>query len=572
MDDATIRNRLVQAAIAAIGASALTATLLLLFQEDVKPPAGLKASNAAGASTAGGQTKDVPKVGKGEDLMADYIGELNKMAAKAKASKHKVGYLDQFGQKIYIVAYPEHVRLLLSRITAHALWGGIKPASEAFFGKSVLFVLEGEEWKRLRGIMRAAISSQRIQLMEADVTSCAVDLCNRLERFAETGTVVDVNAAFAAFHLASVGKSTFNYNLDVLSTFPKLNDISTSFEYLLAELPRRSFHPDPKVSADYVSPNEDNLKWQKASRTVRNVVVKAIAKRLDDEASGNWRPRGDLLDTMITQYRATQAGSASDTDKARTANIMADVIGDNLVEMFFAGYNTSTVAMGTALFYMAQDPALMERVLDEVDSVIPVDIAAGQGLNAKQFPLLSRVFQEALRIVPPAPLVARLCTEDVDLGNGLTIPNGSNLWFPAYFMHKDKATWGPDADQFVPDRFLKPVAPGAFIPFSAGSRDCIGKHFAELESVVCLAVLLKSFTFSVAPGYQFMPLFTGFGFRPFDIADKTVSMKLIPRRRQESSVVMSDWSASKMSRRNSHSLLKGLDMDGSDLPKPPKFD
>ena len=65
--------------------------------------------------------------------------------------------------------------------------------------------------------------------------------------------------------------------------------------------------------------------------------------------------------------------------------------------------------------------------------------------------------------------------------------------------------WGPDADQFVPDRFgpLDGPIPNEnntgfkYIPFGAGPRKCIGDQFAMLEAVVALAVLFKRYEFDV---------------------------------------------------------------------------
>jgi cytochrome P450 len=273
---------------------------------------------------------------------------------------------------------------------------------------------------------------------------------------------------------------------------------------------------------------------------------------------------------MISSYRAAANDSNNvPTDPKRAAEIMMDAIGDNLVEIFFAGFNTSVVGMCVSLYYLAQDRQLMREAQMEVDSVIPDDVDFATTLSSKQFPFLCRVFQEALRVVPPAPLVVRQTTDELSLDE-VKIPAGTVTWFPAAFLHKDPQSWGSTVDQFDPSRWEKPTIPGSYIPFSGGPRECIGKHFAELESVVGLAVLLRTFDFDIDPDYKFMPFFSGFGYRTANAADMKVCMNLIPKRRTDVSAFMHDWTPVRIPRRNSNPLFAGCDDD--ELPRPPKFD
>jgi cytochrome P450 len=63
-------------------------------------------------------------------------------------------------------------------------------------------------------------------------------------------------------------------------------------------------------------------------------------------------------------------------------------------------------------------------------------------------------------------------------------------------MHHD-ARWFEEPERFRPERFLPDAEaarrPNTFIPFGAGSRACVGRHFAMLEAELCLAALLRQF-------------------------------------------------------------------------------
>ena len=77
---------------------------------------------------------------------------------------------------------------------------------------------------------------------------------------------------------------------------------------------------------------------------------------------------------------------------------------------------------------------------------------------------------------------------------GVRIPKGVQVMISPYVLHKD-ARWFPDPDRFDPERFTpdneKKIPRGAYVPFSGGSRVCMGKSFAMMEAKVILATMLQ---------------------------------------------------------------------------------
>mmetsp|Transcript_2024 Transcript_2024/g.2922 ORF Transcript_2024/g.2922 Transcript_2024/m.2922 type:complete len:532 (-) Transcript_2024:1263-2858(-) len=518
----------------AAGAGAVYLVYRFLYgkKEDLKEDTALDVKVSPEPETENAMEKlGIPKVGSGMDLNPDYCGALKRFSEKIDALGTGIGYIDMYGFPTLIATKPEYVRKLLAHNVQHALWAGLTEASKSFFGKKVLFVVEGDEWRELRNTMKSALSKQNVAQMTEDV----VNIANAFSRSLHRGKEVDMALLAGSYHLSAIGKSAFDFDLNCLGA-AKLgpNEISMSFEFFISELPRRSLAPDQSVLGNYEVDNEDNRKWKTAADTVRNSIEKVVSKRLRDHLNGV-PVRRDLLDSMIEAYDEQLGRKASEEE-------LMEGLTDNLVEILFAGYNTNVGTISNALYYLAKNPEYMRMAQKEIDSLIPDEVIDESDLGSKirfdvnKLTTLKNVYYETLRVAPPAPLVARLLGKDVQLSPDLTLPKNLPVWFPCEYLQNKNEHWPVfDASNFNPNRWKSknPFTPGAYFPFSSGPRDCIGKNFALLEAIACLALLLKRFDFAVGDNYELRPLFNGFGYRPCDGNTMKVGMRLVPTQRRD---------------------------------------
>ena len=164
---------------------------------------------------------------------------------------------------------------------------------------------------------------------------------------------------------------------------------------------------------------------------------------------------------------------------------------DEIITLLLAGHETTANALTWTWVLLAQHPEIAERVVAECDAFDPIDAA----LKRDGLPFTTAVLNEAMRLYPPVFSVARSTLEPLELG-GVALPAGATVMLPIDALHHSPRYW-TDPERFDPDRFLPDAVAErdryAYLPFGGGPRSCIGEHFAILEAVLALAVLLRRF-------------------------------------------------------------------------------
>lgn len=120
---------------------------------------------------------------------------------------------------------------------------------------------------------------------------------------------------------------------------------------------------------------------------------------------------------------------------------------------------------------------------------------------------LRRIIDETLRLWPVTPGYSRQARHDTTIGNGkYHFRTGDFVIIFLLAAHRDTATWGADADEFNPDRFLpenlRKLPPHTYKPFGTGPRSCIGRQFAFHEILLTLAAILHHFDLEPHPEYE----------------------------------------------------------------------
>jgi len=123
------------------------------------------------------------------------------------------------------------------------------------------------------------------------------------------------------------------------------------------------------------------------------------------------------------------------------------------------------------------------------------------------FKYITNVLKETLRLYPPAANLTRIAPDNIIL-DGKFIAKDTPILSSIYSNQRDPRYW-KDPEHFIPERFEETTDAekhGAiYIPFSLGSRDCIGRNFFWIEAKILIAIILQKYTFRLSPGQNIIP-------------------------------------------------------------------
>lgn len=199
-----------------------------------------------------------------------------------------------------------------------------------------------------------------------------------------------------------------------------------------------------------------------------------------------------FLDLLLDKLNSSGAQTLTDEE-----------IREEVDTFMFEGHDTTAMALSWALFLLGHHLDIQRRLQEEVDQYFDNNSTASgrdeqvQLDDIKKLKYLDCVVKEALRLCPSVPFIGRQTTKDMDI-QGYDVPAGSVIFVLIYQLHRNKEIF-PEPERFNPDRFLDVHTnrrhPFAYVPFSAGPRNCIGQKFAKAEMKTILLHLMRNFTF-----------------------------------------------------------------------------
>lgn len=182
-----------------------------------------------------------------------------------------------------------------------------------------------------------------------------------------------------------------------------------------------------------------------------------------------------------------------------------DDLRHEIATLLLSGHETTADALGWLWYLLDQHPRARERLEAELAEVLgdrPVTPA-----DLPRLRYAEALVKEALRLFPPAWSTSRVATCATTLG-GYPVPAGTLVGLSAWVTQRD-ARWFAGPLEFRPERWLdgslQGMPRGAYFPFGAGARVCIGAGLAQMELLLILATLARRVRLTLAPGQRVAP-------------------------------------------------------------------
>lgn len=394
------------------------------------------------------------------------------------------------------------------------------------FGSGI-FTQDGLEWKHSRAMLRPQFTKEQISRLE-HILQYTGDLVNSIDR--QHGNVELV----LLFHMLTMDTATeflFGQSAESL----KLSNVKGSTDdgsnlgsYVTNKDGKRIYASDFVESYDYLNDycikriclNRLNFvqkfsqpEYKDHLNLVRGFIDFYVHEAL--EATAKYTIKGKDAEAELD---ARDDDEDDDDDYVFIYELAKEtrdplVIRDQCSNILIAGRDTTASTLCFAFYYFALYPETWKKCREEVLSLFSPEDDDEQITyeSLRKLKYLQRFIKEVLRLHPVLPTNTRWAVKDTMLPRGggpngdepVFVSEGMAVNFDVYVMHRDKDIYGPDAEEFNPERWNtennkvrdSAMYSWGYIPFNGGPRICLGQQFALTELYLVIVKLAMNYRF-----------------------------------------------------------------------------
>jgi beta-ring hydroxylase len=407
-----------------------------------------------------------------------------------------------FGPKSFVIVSDPLVAKHILKDNAKGYSKGILAEILEFVMGTGLIPADGQVWRVRRRAIVPAVHRKYVATMMGLFGRATQRLCDKLDEAAASKVDVEMESLFSRLTLDVIGKAVFNYEFDSLT-----NDTGI-------------------VEAVYVTLREAEDRSTAILPYWKIPILRAIVPR-QQRVTKALNLINEILDTLIaTCKRMVEEEDVQFEDEymndrdpsilhfllAAGDEVSSKQLRDDLMTMLIAGHETSAAVLTWTFYLLAQNPGVVTKLQEEVDRVLADRAPTVEDMKDLRY--TTRVINESLRLYPQPPVLIRRSLDSDMLGK-FRISKGEDIFISTWNIHRSPKLW-EHPESFMPERWpLDGADPTEvnqdyrYLPFGGGPRKCLGDMFATFEVVTALAMLVRRFDFSIAPGAPPVEMTTG---------------------------------------------------------------
>ncbi|KAL2136397.1 hypothetical protein VTI74DRAFT_3831 [Chaetomium olivicolor] len=377
------------------------------------------------------------------------------------------------GKSILMTNQAENIKTVLAtRFEDWPIDGPRLFATLPVLGPDSIFSSNGEAWHRARNLLKPSFVRDQV----ADLKCFGRHIDNMLAAIPEDGTTFDIQNILLDMTMDSSTDFLLGHSTNLLTkASPEARQFVKDFEYAGEESAKRA-----RLGPVLLHLPHRGL--QKAVDRLREYVRFYLKKVVAEDENGKEKDRRYVF-----------------LDELLKANPPEDYTIDQILSILIAGRDTTATAITAAFYFLARNPAAVEKLRAEVNSIEEV---APTWEQLKQLKYLNSTIKEALRLFSPVATNSRTANKETILPRGggkdgtqpILVPKGMSVRWSSHVLHRNKEVFGPDADKFRPERWESDLRVSwEYIPFSGGPRICPGQQFALTQIAYTLFKFFRVF-------------------------------------------------------------------------------
>uniref|UniRef100_A0A3Q3E0Y7 aromatase n=1 Tax=Hippocampus comes TaxID=109280 RepID=A0A3Q3E0Y7_HIPCM len=349
-----------------------------------------------------------------------------------------------------------------------------------------LVLLDDDKWLSHRKLLNPAFRIDILKPYVKVMSQAANTMLDKLERYSNTGESFEICEHMTAMTMDIIMNCAFCSKKKTVSRTPEFLKVTRELADIGCLRFRNPLYHNKLLF--HLSPL--GFSYRRACKVFNGYTDEVIKRRKEQRAQEAKEPHHlpttaklDFLDTLLSVRGHNQAGLTNEEVQAEVKTFMV------------AGHESTSVALSFIFYTLACNPEHQKICREEVTQVLG-DKDTVDWEDLANMPYTTMCIKESLRLYPPVPVVSRKLTKPMTFFDGRTLPEGSLIALQVYALHRNATVW-ENPDLFDPLRFLPDNvcqrSPHAFVPFSAGLRNCIGQSFAMNEIKVVVALMLKRY-------------------------------------------------------------------------------